>query len=857
MTVRQKWLPMVMIGCILVPGAAMASTTGKVVGTVRDAETGEPLPYANVMVEGTTLGAVTDLEGYYFILNVPPGPRSIKVQMMGYTTKVAEGVAVVPDRTARADFLLDQTVIDMGVEVRVVAERPMIHRDATSKVMATTRREIEHMPVEGLDEVIALQSGTTTDASGDLHIRGGRAGEMIYVVDGLVMKEPFHGGQATLLNVDAVEEMVMVSGTFNAEYGDAMSGVVNVVTREGSEAYQSTLRYQSPSLLSSPYRKKDWISSGSDVKRDAQADTSLYVPRDIRDITDPLIPSLGEWSGTLSGPVPGLRRMRFFLAGRYLNENSYLPNGYTLERDLHARLTTQVRPNIKLGTSAQWSRQMRQDYRHGWKYRPDHQAHENETATRVSLDWTHSLNARLFYEIGFGRLQRRDTLRTDDKEFDDLYERWHYDDDREFYLGDDPRFRIGEAITWSVRGSATFQATDQHQLKAGMEFRQHDLRLRERNQFYIDGEVVTQRYHLRPQEAFVYIQDKLEYDYLIVNAGIRYDWAQPHATGWQDPQDPTSPLVDASSKGQLSPRIGLAHPITERSVLHFSYGHFFQNPPYHALFYNRGGLNPDSLVANSLVGNPDVHAQKTVMYEAGIQHQISRDWALDLSAYHKDVYDLLATTSVREFPYLYAIYSNADFARVQGIDVSLRRRITERMGMTVNYSYMEAKGNRSFPLQGFWDFFTGQPEAKQEYTLDFDRTHDLSVSADLRWPCDAEQRWLAGTGFHLLIQVASGLPYTPYVGPGLIAVPNSARKPWTGTVDLNVFREIYVGRLLLTLFGEVTNLLDRKNALWVYSRTGKPWDAGWEGLGTSPDAVMDPSNVDRRREVRIGASMEW
>ena len=218
----------------------MAATTGKIAGQVTDAANGRPLPGVNVLVEGTTLGASTDLDGYYFIINVPAGVYTIRAEMIGYSPVQQTGAQVNVDLTTQVTFSLQETVLDVAEVITVTAERPLVRMDVTSSSDITTAAEIMQMPVEEVDDILETQAAVTTDIDGDTHMRGGRKEEVAYMVDGMLVTNPYSGLMDNLnINSGAIEEMVSVSGTFNAEYGNAMSGIVNTVSYTHLRAHET------------------------------------------------------------------------------------------------------------------------------------------------------------------------------------------------------------------------------------------------------------------------------------------------------------------------------------------------------------------------------------------------------------------------------------------------------------------------------------------------------------------------------------------------------------------------------------------------------------------------------------------
>jgi outer membrane receptor protein involved in Fe transport len=228
---------------LLVPALAFAGTVGKVAGRVYDAETGEPLIGANVEVVGTMRGAVVADDGLFFVVNLDPGTYSVRASMIGYGPMVVDGVIVMADLTSELQFGLEQTPIE-AEEVVVVAERPLIQKDVTASTKIARREQIEAMPVTTFDQVLAVGPGTSGQQN-NLHVRGGRAGEVVYLVDGMRVDDPQVRQYALQVGRGAIDEMQLISGGFNAEYGDAQSGVVLLNTREGSrEGYTGKALYK-------------------------------------------------------------------------------------------------------------------------------------------------------------------------------------------------------------------------------------------------------------------------------------------------------------------------------------------------------------------------------------------------------------------------------------------------------------------------------------------------------------------------------------------------------------------------------------------------------------------------------------
>ncbi|MDZ7319690.1 MAG: TonB-dependent receptor [candidate division KSB1 bacterium] len=223
---------------------AFAGTTGKIAGGVTDAETGQPLPGVNIMVEGTAIGAASDLSGNYTILNVRPGTYDLSASMIGYTRITVKGIRVNIDQTTTVNFVLKSEVLP-GEVVTVVAERPLVEPDVAASKQIITSGQFEQLPVANITDVLSYQAGITSDLS----IRGGRPDQAIFVVDGTVMRDERTNKPITTLPLSAVQEVAVQTGGFSAEYNDVRSGVVNLVIKEGSpQRYSGTvsLRYSPP-----------------------------------------------------------------------------------------------------------------------------------------------------------------------------------------------------------------------------------------------------------------------------------------------------------------------------------------------------------------------------------------------------------------------------------------------------------------------------------------------------------------------------------------------------------------------------------------------------------------------------------
>ncbi|MDX9925189.1 MAG: carboxypeptidase-like regulatory domain-containing protein, partial [Ignavibacteriaceae bacterium] len=213
-----------------------AGTTGKISGRVIDAETKEPLYGVNVVLVGTNYGAATDMDGEFYMINLPPGQYTIKATMIGYNPQIVEKVRVQVDLTTKIDFELSSTAISLGQEITITAQK-VIQKDLTSSERSMQSDQIQELPARDVTSILSMQAGIVKDANGALHIRGGRSSEITYLVDGVQVVNPLNRSSGISIDDQSIEELKAITGTFNAEYGQALSGVVNIVTKKGSDKF--------------------------------------------------------------------------------------------------------------------------------------------------------------------------------------------------------------------------------------------------------------------------------------------------------------------------------------------------------------------------------------------------------------------------------------------------------------------------------------------------------------------------------------------------------------------------------------------------------------------------------------------
>ena len=778
------------------------------------------------MIVGTDYGAATNVDGNFVILNIPPGNYSVKISYIGYEASLVTDVQIIVDQTTALSVQLNSESIVVG-EVVVVATTPMVQRDVTSSVSVIRRDQIDALPVSNFKDLLSLQAGVVETGSNDLHIRGGRSNEVAYLVDGVYVKDPLLGGLSLEIGNDAIQEMSLLSGTFNAEYGNALSGVVNIVTRDGDEDFTGKFEGRTSEFGVDQY-------------------TDLHESR---------------VNGSLSGPLI-TDELTFFISGEVDNRGSYLSFGYDKLSSFFTKFTTTVFPSIKISLQNRGSMGDRQNYSHSYKYIPEQYLNINTDSWQSSLNFTHSVSNNFFYDVrtsyfnqGYYSGLHKDTseyLPTGQWEYFS-----EYGDGFEFYKKADPvELWDSRTATADIKADAVWQIDEVNELKLGAQFQKHWLDLfyiydPQRNFPYLND------YNTEPYEIAAYFQDKIELPYLILNLGLRWDFSNANVSFRSDPLDSTT-LVESGSKSQFSPRIGIAHPISDRTKLHFSYGHFFQIPEFQYLFENN---QYDLNVREPLFGQADLDAERTISYEVGVSHQFSDNIAAHITAYYRDITGLIGTRYY--FPYVdgrytgYTLYVNEDYANVKGFEFTLDIRPDRHFSGGLTYTFMDAKGSASSEQEQY----PGTSESTQLYYLDFDRTHILNASATYQLLDDEGPKIFGAAIFEnidlsLILKASTGAPYTPSGRDVGFVELNSLRLPGVYTIDLIFGKSFNIVKTLeLRIFAEIYNLTNHRNVLYVYPDTGDP-DFTFEG-GYSTEYMQDPSNYGPPRVIRLGASIRF
>ena len=632
---------------LLISVFAFAGQTGKIAGTVTDGQSGEGLAGCNVLVKGTPFGASSDANGEYYIINLSPGSYDLEFSMIGYAGYTAEGVSVNIDVTTPVNAALTTEAVQMA-SVSVTVERPAIEKTLTSTKQIVSGDMISSMAVTDVNDVVKTLPGVT-EVGGDLHIRGGRSGEEMYLVDGASVTNAVMGGEAIPVNPWMVGELQLITGTFNAEYGQAMSGLFNTVLREPPKGFHASVGFRT-TLGQDYFRADAGDFSGTDIyaeKMEIVDDAGAYT--DAANNTDYTKTAFGT-EKTIMDFSAGFGTGEFggVFSLRKLDDGGRLPG---LAEDLQ---NVQAKLNYQLGSSLKLSAEVMNYKRNGfydpsydaermdagmdiwqWQWAMDQYPRTEESATQFGLtaNYVMSANTNVTVRVDMMMRNQEDGAQSADGKFVDFDTNAKVTATTSYNGAEGPNhtkvmedrtnsnawyntenvyghyFKSEETIT-TIGAHATSQLNNRHQLKAGFDYRMFDLDRWGHDVWYGRTLGYTEanprlQYNsfggATPTEIAAYAQDQMEFNDMILNVGLRFDgfdagsdkgvWApndpitDAAGDGAVNPFDP-SKRTATEMKTQISPRLGASFPVGDNMAFRYAYGSFFQRPEFYSLLNN-------------------------------------------------------------------------------------------------------------------------------------------------------------------------------------------------------------------------------------------------------------------------------
>lgn len=902
---------LLILSVILVTVPTFGQTTGKISGKTIDQNTGDPLPGTNIIIEGTYYGAAADEHGDFYIINLSPGIYTVKAQAIGYKPVIIQNVRVSVNRTEYLEIKMESAVIE-GEAVVVTAQKISVRKDQTSTVKNVSSDEIDMLPIENISDVVSMQAGVVKG-----HFRGGRRTEVSYMIDGIPVDEGFGGeGRSVDLEPEAIQDLEVITGTFNAEYGKAMSGIVNAVTKRGS----NELHGSASAALANYFTPHTDIFIGlksSEITRNQDYKINLNGPI----IPNKLYFLMNYRYQDNKNHLNGIQRFNvddfsYFVAddpamwySEYNGDSAYVPMNRNINESFMGKLSTNLFKNFKLSAIYTINNDEWHQYNHMYKYNPDGRAIPQRSSKMYAFNINHMLSNSLFYELKLSYIDNYYGNYVFKNPLDSGYvhDAYSQSDGPGFFTGGQDKFHTERTmIDKNAKFDITWQMSKHHSFKTGFHYTGHIIDSKEmqiRNRYadteeegifeigFVNGKpkiiypyyepivlhdttIYSDIIYVKPIEYAVYIQDKMEFDDMVINLGVRYDYFDPnkrYPTQWRNPANqirfPDNPekmseYVYAEPKTQISPRFGLSYQLGSAAVLHFSYGHFFQMPPGYALYSgNSYRISPTDYA--TILGNPTINAQKTVTYEIGLWQELMSSMDLDVALFYRDIYDLLSTKIVSTYNQTeYGIYTNKDYGNARGLEIKYKWNY-DRFSLNMNYTLQYTRGNADNPQQTFTRAGDSMDPISQMIPMSWDQRHTLNVTAGY----NTDKYGATLTGYY-----NSGTPYTwSPVGNSILfrvnLTPNNSWQPEQFNFDFNGYYNLNISKKFRTkLTLTVYNLFDRLNENWVNNQTGRAYAAIVRATDLAShrsnfndfyDIIHNPGMYAAPRSVKIGLGIEF
>jgi outer membrane receptor protein involved in Fe transport len=880
-----------------------AGETGKLSGKVLDKKTNEPVIGANIVIferinsDGIAekmsrpIGCASELDGSYTILNIPSGMYNVKCSYVGYADETVTKVKISIDKTSTFDFLLTPTA-QVTTEVVVTAySQKKVEIDLTATKQTYEIEDVKKIAgVEDLTDILQLQPDIL-----DNHFRGGRAGQSNYLLSGTSIVNPLTNQAAFSPIVTGMKTVEVLTSGFSAEYGNAQSGVVNMVPREGGESWRTSLDFSGyiPSYKTwggSPYAQSNlqffnalqnlsewfnlnpntsnalwYIGSGfsgylkdpngnaisafgghNDTLRLSRIAQAMFL-QSIRDLGlsyNNTVDSRVDFS--LGGPLNN--SMRLFVAGR--NKTSYpiVPTAQPdVQRQIMSNLVFQPSSADKFSFRFIWDNQFQNVFSSSnfLKFlfnRTLGASKYQQNAFQYGMDYQRILSSSYVWTLKANWLQVRSLTGSEllqDGQFGYAYSQktdWQqYTNPANFQDNYIPLNTQNDFVSnFNLHTSLDAQLNKRNLIKAGIQFVANHLDIDRDLNRSNSTSYRNVRFNVHPYEGGLYVQDKLEFEGFIANLGLRLDYYDMNTTYYTNLFSPTlNPYYDSTANTspydpnlalkqktklftKLQPRLGFSFPLSENAVFHINYGTFTQRPSYDQIFWNQ--LTSDNHA--ELLGNPRLKPENTKMYDIGLVTAFPWGLSLDISAYYKDVKDLVEAAFYKDNAgNTYQSYTNRDYSDIKGFFITLTKN-DGNLELFVRYNYEVATGKSATAIDAPIIYRENESEvvstdipAPADIYMNYDRTHKLVSNVVYKFDDNEGFRLfdtypLENTTFSVTFRCFSGRPYTWDISGQNLKF--NERAPWEYELRARVQKSWKFGGTSVAVYAEGFNLLNSK-----------------------------------------------
>jgi outer membrane cobalamin receptor len=837
---------------------SFGGNTGKIAGRVTEAITGEALVGAIISIPNTPIGTFSDYDGYYHIINLPPGNYSLKVHMIGYVSVTMVDVRCNIDLTTKANFKLKMSPIETG-GITVTAERAIVDKDLTATLRVIKGSDLDKMPWDNPQQAVAAQSGVLKKGE-EFYIRGGRSDEVDYLIDGVSVRDVTEGYAGLLFNTNSLSELSLLTGTFNAEYGEVMSGVINATIKDGSEKgfhFSSNKGSVFPDRIGRGYRNY-------------QGDIGYNIFDN---------------------------RFRIFSSGDLTLSNDWDPHKESVPHQDREDYSTLVKSvillpaQIRLTTLLAQSRSQYGKYSHEWYFLPNSYRSDFKKGRLGMLVLNQSLSNSMFYQLTAGMFWNqakfgvRDTFWDinrywwedikflnywDNQIYYDLdsnlvfsadYNHYGYDRTLFYRYGSYWKHRDRTTAEKFIKLDFTNQLNKRHQLKMGFDFKWYQI-----NNLYLYSSALAapifDSYHYNPSSKSVFAQDKIEFEGLVLNIGLRYHRFNPKVGDiakllWYE----NVKSSDISTQQALSPRIGLSYVASPITTFHMGYGRYFQQPQLQHMYQYLSAENVFEIKGN-VMGNPALKPSTTTSLEFGAVTELSKSWSVDVTLYNKDIRNLIGVGYYTVDTNYYYQYDNIDFATSRGIELSLKKHSGRYFVGSVKYTISNSEGTGSSADAAWEGYLSSANEDslgninREAAPMDFDQRNKLVVEMsaftgeDLVPGRKVMNKVISNFNLNAILNYGSGLPYTPSTLDKLskeTADFDNQRHPATKQCDVKLIKKITIQGLRTEFSLEVINIFNWNNYNYSYKYEISPYEiyfTNWYPAAPTVDYFNDSPYYD-------------
>ncbi|MBU1098758.1 MAG: carboxypeptidase regulatory-like domain-containing protein [Bacteroidetes bacterium] len=859
-------------------------------------ENGKEVPLA-----GESFGAASDLNGEYYIINIAPGKYSVKASYIGFQEQISTVVQIFVDKTTNLDFELTTSSFTSAEVVVSAFRADKVEVDLTATKQSYDISQIEQLPgISDVGDILGLQ----VDVS-DGHFRGGRSGEALYLMGGASIVNPLNNSVAFEPMTMALEQVEVYTSGFSAEYGNVQSGIINMVTKEGQSTWQTRVEGSSTNSFyktwgGSVFNENNlhFYSTLSDVDQwvdgvDPKSGKVLWAHFGIGfpenylppvPITWPLsfltredsvrtaelvrlmwlqgIKDVGleydkpDYRFEFSTGGPLTEKVRMFFATRQNFVQPFLPTtDPNIQRQIISNVVYRPDNNNKIKVVFNYNFDKTTVFGtnfYDWYEGTLNTTIESEESQQYGIQWNHVFDKSSFIDV---KVNMFITERDEDLNLlgDNEYSAIYQDNSNWRFYTDPTGHTVGRMTTSAdysrsstLNLSSTYsnQLDNNNYLKAGLQFNYYDMMVENRLSASNASSLRLEEYHAFPYEGAVFIQDKMEFEGLIANIGMRLDFYNFNTEYYTDkyspyrnpafsPTNSSVPLFDEGLAGKestklitvLQPRIGISFPVDDETVLHLNYGVFTQRPAFQFVFVDNVKLDASPNYVR--LGNPELEPEKTIAYDIGVIRSLPFGFFLDVSAYLKDVSNLVQFSRYEDkYGNQYQTFDNREYADIKGFHVNLEKNEGAIRGYA-RYNWQSATG-KSANAMGTTEraiFIEDSPENNilpdpEDIYLDYDRTHKGLVNLRIVTP---EEGLLGLNDFAPFSNIVlsatykfqSGRPFTwDASGKGL---QFNQRTPDEHDLKIRISKKLFVNDTSIEIYLEGYNVLNHQ--VFSYSRT--------------------------------------